>query len=196
MSIVIVASHNPGKVIELQAYLQVCNWQLQLMPADLEIDETGTTFAENAVLKATTASQALGHWAIADDSGLMVDALDGAPGLFSARYGQNDSDRIARLLGELGDTTHRQAQFVCALALANSTGEVVVQTTGICPGEILAAPRGEGGFGYDPIFYVPSQRLTFAEMSVEQKHQVSHRGIAMENFLAALKERGLEQLGY
>jgi XTP/dITP diphosphohydrolase len=196
MSIVIVASHNPGKVIELQAYLQACNWQLQLMPADLEIDETGTTFAENAALKASSASQALGHWAIADDSGLMVGALKGAPGLFSARYGQNDSDRIARLLRELGDTTHRQAQFVCALALTNPTGEVVVQTTGICPGEILVAPQGEGGFGYDPIFYVPSQQLTFAEMSVEQKHQVSHRGIAMENFLAALKAKGLEQLGY
>jgi XTP/dITP diphosphohydrolase len=188
---VIVASHNPGKIGELQAYLNHLDWQLKLMPTEIEIDETGTTFAENACIKAITAAKLCGEWAIADDSGLMVDALDGAPGIYSARYGHNDTDRIQRLLNELGATPNRQAQFVCALALAKPDGEIALQATGICPGEILMAPRGMGGFGYDPIFYVPELQLSYAEMSADQKHQISHRGRAFQMLLPQLEASGL-----
>jgi XTP/dITP diphosphohydrolase len=188
---VIVATHNPGKLEELQAYLHVLPWQLALMPSDIEIEETGTTFSENACLKARTAAQRCGEWAIADDSGLGVAALGGAPGIYSARYGANDSARIQRLLNELADTPNRQAEFFCVLALANPQGEIVAQATGICPGEILTAPRGQGGFGYDPVFYVPELQLSYAEMSAMQKHDISHRGRAFQALLPQLGPLGL-----
>lgn len=189
MPTLIVATSNPGKVKEMQAYLTDpdLDWQLQLKPAELEIEETGATFIENACLKASQVAAALGEWAIADDSGLAVDALGGAPGLFSARYGQTELDRIARLLSELGEQTDRRAQFICAIAVARPDGAIVLQTEGICPGEILHAPRGTGGFGYDPIFYVPDQQMTFAEMPADLKHTISHRGRAFQVLLPRLK---------
>jgi XTP/dITP diphosphohydrolase len=183
----IVATGNPGKLHEMQAYLIDPAWELTLKPDALDIEETGTTFLENAGLKASQVAKALGHWSIADDSGLEVVALNGAPGLFSARYGKTDDDRISRLLHELGDNPNRQAQFVCAIALARPDGTIVLQTQGICPGEILTAPRGSEGFGYDPIFYVPSQGMTFAEMSPDIKHDISHRGRAFSELLPQLK---------
>jgi XTP/dITP diphosphohydrolase len=187
MPTLIVATSNPGKLQEMQAYLtDRPDWQLALKPAELEIEETGQTFLENAALKASQVAIALNQWAIADDSGLSVDALNGAPGLYSARYGNSDSDRIARLLRELGDRTNRQAQFVCAIAIARPDGAIALQTEGICPGEILNAPRGTGGFGYDPIFYVPTVGATFAEMSPQVKHEISHRGLAFQALLPQL----------
>ena len=124
----IVATGNPGKLHEMQAYLTDPVWELTLKPEALDIEETGTTFLENAALKASQVAQALGHWAIADDSGLEVKALDGAPGLFSARYGKTDRDRIARLLHELGDQSNRSAQFICAIALAHSDRSIKLNT--------------------------------------------------------------------
>jgi XTP/dITP diphosphohydrolase len=186
----IVATQNPGKVREMQAYLRGLDWQLAPMPSSLEIEETGTTFAENAILKASGAALATGEWAIADDSGLEVEALDGAPGLYSARYGKTDAERIERLLNELGNDLNRQARFVCAIALARPDGEIALQAEGICPGEILYAPRGQGGFGYDPIFYLPEQRLTFAELSAKDKHRLSHRGLAFQSVLPKLAALG------
>jgi XTP/dITP diphosphohydrolase len=181
----IVATGNPGKLEEMQAYLTdpALEVELVLKPEDLEIEETGATFLENACLKASQVAKALGEWAIADDSGLQVDALDGAPGLYSARYGTSDANRIERLLKALGDTQTRTAQFVCAVAIASPDGAIVLQTEGICPGEILFEPRGGGGFGYDPVFYVPAQQMTFAEMPAEVKHRVSHRGLAFQTLL-------------
>jgi XTP/dITP diphosphohydrolase len=185
----IVATSNPGKLQEIQAYLidPGLNCELILKPAELEVEETGATFLENACLKASQIAAAMGEWAIADDSGLMVDALDGAPGIFSARYGTSDQNRIERLLTELGDEKNRKAQFVCAVAIASPDGAIVLQTEGICPGEILFAPQGAGGFGYDPIFYVPDQQMTFAEMPAEVKHVMSHRGRAFEKLLPQFK---------
>lgn len=183
----IVATGNPGKLHEMQVYLTDPAWELTLKPDALDIEETGTTFLENAGLKASQVAKALGHWSIADDSGLEVAALDGKPGLFSARYGKTDDDRISRLLRELGKNSNRQAQFVCAIALARPDGTIVLQTQGICPGEILTAPRGSKGFGYDPIFYVPAQGMTFAEMSPDIKHDISHRGRAFAELLPQLK---------
>ncbi|MFM5983259.1 MAG: RdgB/HAM1 family non-canonical purine NTP pyrophosphatase [Sphaerospermopsis kisseleviana] len=182
----VVATGNPGKLREMQAYLADSGWELTLKPADLDVDETGETFAENACLKASEIAKATGKWAIADDSGLAVDALNGAPGVYSARYGNSDAERIGRLLRELGDTKNRQAQFICAIAVANPQGEIVLQSEGICKGEILYEIRGEGGFGYDPIFYVPEKQLTFAEMSPELKKSISHRGNALKNLVPQL----------
>lgn len=182
----IVATGNPGKLSEMQEYLQDLPWQLVLKPAELDIEETGVTFIENACLKASQVAKAMGEWAIADDSGLAVDALDGAPGIYSARYGKTDRERIARLLAELGTNPNRQAQFVCAIAIAAPDGAIALQTEGVCHGEILDSPRGEGGFGYDPIFYVPRQQQTFAEMSSIVKRQISHRGVAFNQLLPKL----------
>ncbi|MGL5793713.1 MAG: non-canonical purine NTP pyrophosphatase, partial [Waterburya sp.] len=118
MKKLIVATGNPGKLKEMQEYLLGLPWQLELKPADLDIEETGATFIANARLKASEVAKGLGEWAIADDSGLAVDALNGAPGLYSARYGKTDQDRINRLLQELGDAENRQAKFICAVAIA------------------------------------------------------------------------------
>jgi XTP/dITP diphosphohydrolase len=184
----VVATQNPGKLKEFQHHLSDLPWSLQMMPSDLEVEETGQTFMENARLKASQVAKQLGRWAIADDSGLEVSALNGAPGVYSARYGQDDADRIARLLRELGDTLQRSAQFVCALALAHPDGEIVGQAEGICPGEILYEMQGRGGFGYDPVFYVPAIGLTYAEMSKDQKRDISHRGRAIAALIPQLQK--------
>ncbi len=185
--LLVVATGNPGKVREMQDYLTDLGWELILKPDHLDIAETGDTFAANACLKARAIALATNNWAIADDSGLEVDALGGAPGIYSARYGQTDSERINRLLQELGNTTNRGAQFVCVIAIARSNGEIACQTQGICRGEIIHAPRGHNGFGYDPIFYVPSQGLTFAEMTPELKRSLSHRGQAIQALLPQIR---------
>lgn len=192
MALLIVATGNPGKVKEMQAHLDGLGWELQLKPEDLDVEETGTTFAENACLKASEIAKATGKWSIADDSGLAVDVLDGAPGVFSARYGTSDSDRIDRLLNELKDETNRNAQFICVIAIARPDGSIALQAEGICPGEILHAPRGTGGFGYDPIFYVPEQNQTFAEMPAEVKRQISHRAKAFQALLPQLQELAID----
>ncbi|WP_373541030.1 RdgB/HAM1 family non-canonical purine NTP pyrophosphatase [Chamaesiphon sp.] len=182
MTKLIVATSNPGKLREMQAYLSDSAWELSLKPAEIDVDETGDTFAANACQKASTVAIALNAWTIADDSGLQVDALAGAPGIYSARYANSDKERIDRLLGELANfpaPSQRQAQFVCAVAVARPDGSIAAQAEGICRGEILTTPRGVDGFGYDPIFYVPTKQLAFAEMSVATKRSISHRGIAL-----------------
>ncbi|MFE4107340.1 RdgB/HAM1 family non-canonical purine NTP pyrophosphatase [Almyronema epifaneia] len=187
MPTVVVATGNPGKLKEMQAYLQDLDWTLELKPSAIEVEETGQTFLENARLKASQVAIATQQWAIADDSGLAVDALNGEPGLYSARYGKTDRDRIERLLRTLGNHPNRQAQFICAIALAQPDGHIVLETEGICPGTILTSPQGSGGFGYDPIFYVPTLGKTFAEMMPAQKEQISHRGVAFEQIMPQLR---------
>ncbi|MEB3280666.1 MAG: RdgB/HAM1 family non-canonical purine NTP pyrophosphatase [Lyngbya sp.] len=183
----VVATGNPGKLEEMKAYLSELDVELQLKPDEIEVEETGETFIENACLKASEVAKATGQWAIADDSGLTVDALNGAPGVYSARYGTSDRDRIERVLRELGNSSNRKAAFVCAMAIASPDGEIAIQLEGVCPGEILESPKGDGGFGYDPIFYVPAEQKTFAEMSPEQKHLISHRGQAFKVLLPQLQ---------
>ena len=192
MTTVVVATGNPCKLAELQDYLQVLDWQLALKPTEIEVEETGKTFLENARLKASEVAIATKSWAIADDSGLSVKALNGAPGVYSARYGHSDADRINRVLRELGDETDRQAEFVCAIALARPDGSIALETEGRCPGSILMEGKGAGGFGYDPIFYVQTQGKTFAEMSDAEKERHSHRGIAFDQLMPALKQLDLE----
>lgn len=195
MPILVVATSNPGKLQEMQAYLtdsELSEWHLKLKPAALEIEETGITFVENACLKASQIAKALGEWAIADDSGLSVDALNGQPGIYSARYAETDRARIERLLAELETADNRQAQFTCAIAVARPDGSIALQTEGICAGEILRAAKGNSGFGYDPVFYLPEHQMTFAEMPPELKHAVSHRGLAFQTLLPALRALSAE----
>ncbi len=183
----ILASSSLGKWREFNAFFQAHApaWELRRMPPEIEVEETGTTFAENALLKAKAVAEALREWAIADDSGLAVEALGGAPGIHSARYAPDDAARIERLLREMAGIPNRRATFHCAIALVDPQGGVRALVEGVCPGEILTQPRGEGGFGYDPLFWVPEVGLTFAEMSPAQKEDLGHRGQA----LRALKEQ-------
>jgi len=177
----------------MQRYLAETDWKLQLKPAELDVEETGDTFIANARLKACQVAEATGQWAIADDSGLEVNALDGAPGLYSARYGRTDAERITRLLRELGDNAEdRSARFACAVAIASPDGRIAASTEAYCPGEILRAPAGTGGFGYDPIFWVPEVGQTYAQMSADTKHQLSHRGRAFAALQSQLQQLATE----
>jgi XTP/dITP diphosphohydrolase len=190
-STLVIASGNAGKVREFAHLLADLGLEIRPQPAGLEVEETGSTFAENARLKATAVALATGCWALADDSGLAVDALGGAPGVHSARYAASDSERIARLLRELAAATapERSACFTAALAVADPSGAIVLEVEGHCPGLILEAPRGSGGFGYDPVFLVTELGLSFAEMDKATKGRIGHRGRAF-----ALLEPGLRQL--
>ena len=195
----VIASGNAGKLREFTALLADLPLELLPQPAGLAVEETGSSFAENARLKAQAVALATGRWALADDSGLSVTALAGAPGVHSARYAASDPERIARLLRELasalaeaqagGAPADRSARFSAALAVADPTGTIRLEVEGHCPGVILEAPRGEGGFGYDPVFLVPELGLSFAEMDKATKGRIGHRGRAF-----ALLEPRLRQL--
>lgn len=193
-TVLVLASGNAGKLREFAALLADLPVQVHPQPAGLEVEESGSTFAANARLKAETVARATGHWALADDSGLCVAALGGAPGIHSARYAACDGERIARLLRELKPAgppdgpAERSATFTAALAVADPQGRTVLEVEGHCPGEILEAPRGEGGFGYDPIFWVPEAGLSFAEMDPERKRRLGHRGRALGALLPRLRE--------
>ena len=151
--------------------------------------ENGETFLDNARLKACHYADATGLMALADDSGLMVDALGGRPGVMSARYGTDDADRIARLLREMEGVPdgERAARFVCAMVLAGP-GRVLAQTTGMLEGEIARDPRGTNGFGYDPVFHLPARGLRLAEVSADEKNGISHRGTALRAMLEAMRD--------
>ena len=184
MTTLVIASGNDGKVREFGQLLEGLGLNTQPQPEGIEVEETGDTFAANARLKAQAVAQATGQWALADDSGLSVDALGGAPGVHSARYAATDAARIERLLQELNaagahDPSSRSARFTAALALAAPSGQVVLEVEGHCPGQILTETRGDGGFGYDPVFYVPEAQLTFAEMPKALKAELGHRGRAL-----------------
>ena len=184
----VIASGNAGKIREFAGLLAHLPVSLEPQPAGMEVEETGSTFSDNARIKALAVAQATGHWALADDSGLCVDALDGAPGVFSARYADTDQARIHRLLQELGDTTNRQAHFSAALCIAAPDGAVLAEVEGRCPGVITTAARGDDGFGYDPIFEVQGTGETFAEMSTERKRQHGHRGRAFAELEPQLRQ--------
>ncbi|WP_214684750.1 XTP/dITP diphosphatase [Exiguobacterium sp. s155] len=187
----IIATHNPGKVKELEGMLTPLGFEVESLldyPDAPETDETGKTFEENAALKATEAAAYFGHAVLADDSGLEVDALDGAPGVYSARFaGSEKSDEAnnALLLEKLNGETNRTARFVCALCLAKSSGETLT-VRGTIEGTIGYSPQGENGFGYDPLFIVPSLHKTAAELERDEKAVVSHRGQALRKLEAEI----------
>lgn len=188
----VLASHNAKKAKELQEILSPLNIRvITLSEAGVTEapEETGVTFLENAYIKAAAALKATGLASLADDSGLCVDALNGAPGVYSARYGGLDSDmeRNTYLLRQMEGRTPRTARFACAVVclLPREDGPVIrLDAAGECAGELLSAPRGDGGFGYDPLFYLPEYGKTMAELAPEEKHRVSHRGEALRSLLA------------
>lgn len=187
----VLASHNRGKLAEMQKILGELGIEVVLqsdLGLDLEPEETGTTFAENALIKAKAVMEASGLPAIADDSGLCVDWLNGAPGVYSARYGGLDDDvaRYTLLLNNLRGATNRAAHFHTAIVCCFPNGDVL-QADGDCHGTIAFAPRGEAGFGYDPVFNVPELRKTFAQLTAEEKNAISHRGNALRAFAVELK---------
>ena len=175
----VFATTNAGKLAELRELVQGVEVVSAAEAAPgLDVEEDQPTFAGNAEKKARAFLAATGLPSLADDSGLSVDALGGRPGVLSARYAPTDAERIARLIGELEGLTDRRAHFTCALCLA-LPGGAVETTLGECHGEIIDTPRGAHGFGYDPIFLIPSQGKTLAELTRPQKAGLSHRGAAM-----------------
>ena len=191
---VVLASKNAHKLQELQDILSAQGVEVILESAagvDVEVEETGTTFEENSLLKARAVMEASGLPAIADDSGLMVDALNGAPGVYSARYGGpglDDAGRYRLLLENMRGVLDRKCRFVSAITLCMPSGDIVT-ARGECPGTLAYAPKGEDGFGYDPIFFLPERKKTFAELTAEEKNAISHRGRALEEFRSKLEER-------
>ena len=190
----VLASKNPHKLREMAHILKELGLEVVLeseVGVDVDVEETGATFLENAALKARAVMEASGMAAIADDSGLAVDALDGAPGVYSARYGslKSDAARTAHLLEAMADVPagKRSARFVCAIVCCLPDGREI-RAQGSCEGEILFSPRGENGFGYDPVFYVPQLQKTFAEAGEGEKSAISHRGRALREFVNAWKE--------
>ena len=187
------ATGNAGKLRELRRILEAQGHEVvsqKELGITIEPDETGTTFEANALIKAETICKASGLPTIADDSGLCVDALNGAPGVYSARYGGeglDDQGRYTLLLQNLRGQTTRAAHFTCDIACAFPNGDVLT-ADGDCHGTIAFAPMGERGFGYDPVFFVPEKRRTFAQLTAEEKNEISHRGNALRVFAAELKE--------
>lgn len=195
MKKILLASNNPGKVREIQAIL--ANDDIEIVPQSAfqvpDVEEVGQTFIENAILKARHASQLSGLPAIADDSGLEVDALGGAPGVVSARYagpGASDADNNAKLLRELEKIpdAERTARFRCVMVFLRHTKDpspLIGQ--GVWEGIILSEPHGSGGFGYDPLFFVPEKNCTSAELTPDEKNRLSHRGKALRELVAQLR---------
>ena len=191
---VILASKNQHQLTELSAILSQLGFEIALESEyglDIDVEETGTTFEENSFLKADAVMKASGLPVLADDSGLMVDALDGAPGVYSARYGHkaSDKERTAYLLENMKDVPEerRGAKFVCVITCLFPDGRKIV-ARGECPGVIARAPHGENGFGYDPVFYLPELGMTYAELPSEQKNAISHRARALQDFCRKYQE--------
>lgn len=183
----VLASKNKKKITEMnqilaQLGIQVCSQEEA--GVDIEVEETGTTFEENSLLKARAVMEQTGLPAIADDSGLCVDALNGAPGVYSARYGGeglDDAGRTRLLLENMRGQSPRTARFVSVITCCFPNGDVVA-ARGECEGTIAFAPMGEGGFGYDPVFFIPGLKKTFAQLEAQDKNAISHRGKALALF--------------
>lgn len=191
----LIATNNPDKVTELRDLLGDCGWEI-VAPADVgvsvDVEETGTTYAENARIKAEAFARASGLAAVADDSGLEVDALDGEPGPMHHMHGwdgRDQAERIALLLTSVLEVSKRKrtARFRAVIVAVLPDGQVL-EEEGVCEGLIATAPAGEGGFGYDPVFILPDRGVTMAELSAREKNEVSHRGIAARKLAVRLRE--------
>ncbi|MCI8423442.1 MAG: XTP/dITP diphosphatase [Lawsonibacter sp.] len=189
----VLASKNPKKLREMQEILTALGVEICSEAdagVDIEVEETGATFEENSLLKAKAVMEASGLPAIADDSGLCVDCLEGAPGVYSARYGGEeltDEQRYRLLLENMRGQLTRTAKFVSVITCCFPDGSVLT-ARGECPGTIAYVPMGEGGFGYDPVFFVPERKKTFAQLTAEEKNAISHRGKAIQAFREKLEE--------
>ena len=185
---IVLASSNAHKVKEINEIVAGSGLEFILPPDCFDPIEDGKTFEENSLIKAKAAWKLTKTWALADDSGLCIDALGGAPGIYSARYAETPAKRIERVLKEMDGKTNRNAHFACCMTLINLEGEVEFSTTGICEGSITLEAKGNNGFGYDPIFLVKGDTRTIAELSEEEKNQISHRSIALRRVVEYLKK--------
>ena len=189
----VLASKNEKKLKEMNEILSGLGIEVCLQSdvgVDVDVEETGTTFEENSLLKAKAVMEASGLPAVADDSGLCVDALNGAPGVYSARYGGeglDDARRYKLLRANMPRGAARTAKFVSVITCCFPNGDTLT-ARGECPGTIAFVPMGEGGFGYDPVFFLPKLKKTFAQLSAEEKNAISHRGKALEAFQTKLEE--------
>lgn len=180
---IVFATSNPHKLHELNEICADSGIEFVLPSEGFAPIENGSTFEENSLIKAKEAFRVSKTYSLADDSGLCVDALDGAPGLYSARYAGTQDEKIEKLLGELKGFENRRAKFVCCVTLLDDKGEMIFQTVGECHGSIVKERKGINGFGYDPIFKADNYNCTIAELSDEEKNKISHRGKALKNFL-------------
>ena len=189
----VLASQNKHKLAEMQSILSAQGVEVVLesdLGLHVEVEETGETFAENAMMKARAVMEASGLPAIADDSGVCVDALNGGPGIYSARYGGpelDDTGRYRLLLENMRGARTRAAHFTSCIACVFPNGDTL-EAEGVCPGTIAFAPQGDGGFGYDPVFFLPELRKTYAQLTQEEKAAVSHRGKALAVFEGKLRD--------
>ena len=181
---IVFATGNPHKLQEINEISKGSGIEFILPPSDFDPDESGTTFEENSYIKAKEAALLSNCIALADDSGLCVEALNGEPGIHSARYAETPKARIDKLLFNLTDVTNRKAKFVCAMTLVDEFGNILDREIGECYGEIAVEPSGTNGFGYDPIFIVDGYGVTMAEMSEDLKNSVSHRGNALAKIIS------------
>lgn len=186
---IVLATSNPHKVEEINAITKDLGIEFILPPDGFDPIENGKTFEENALLKAKEANKLTNMPTLADDSGLCVDFLDGAPGIYSARYADSPNGRIEKLLSELKDVPldKRGAHFVCAMTLLDKNGEILFSDRGECHGKIGFEAKGTNGFGYDPIFVVNGGDKTMAELSEDDKNKISHRGLALQKLIFFLK---------
>lgn len=186
---IVLATSNPHKVEEINAITKSLGVEFVLPPEGFDPVEDGQTFEENAFLKAKEANKLTNMPTLADDSGLCVDALDGGPGIYSARYADSPKGRIEKLINELKDVQaeKRGAKFVCAMTLLDKNGEILLSTRGECFGKIGFEPKGQNGFGYDPIFIVDDGNLTMAELPEDEKNKISHRALALKKVTTYLK---------
>ena len=185
---IVLASSNEHKVKEINEISLGEGIEFILPPAGFNPVENGTTFEENSLIKALEAWKLSKTWTLADDSGLCIDALGGKPGIYSARYAETPQKRIERVLKEMEGVENRKARFVCCMTLINPEGKVELAYTGICEGSIGFEPRGNNGFGYDPIFLVENSEKTMAELSDSEKNHVSHRFRALRQILKYINE--------
>ena len=185
----VFGSSNPHKVKEVNAIANLQNINFEVVNGNFAPEETGNTFEENAVIKAKLAAELTNKIAIADDTGLCVEYLDGAPGIYSARYAPTQEERINRLLKELNDCelSKRKCYFACAMAVVHPNGEILFSTTETIDGYITFSPKGTNGFGYDSVFFIPEENQTMAEISDERKNTISHRAKALDKVLKFLK---------
>lgn len=185
---IVLGSSNPHKVKEINEITEDCGIEFILPPESFDPDETGTTFAENSLIKAKAAWELCHDWSLADDSGLCIDALGGKPGIYSARYAETPEKRIERVLKELENTENRTAHFICCMTLIAPDGNIALACEGICKGSIIEEARGINGFGYDPIFMPDGYHQTIAELSEDEKNRISHRSKALAKVIEYIKQ--------
>lgn len=197
---IIAATNNANKVKEITKIFSDLGFEVISQRdegIDIDVEETGSTFTENALIKARAVAMLSDDYVLADDSGLCVDSLDGRPGVYSARYageGASDKEKIEKLLDELNDKTNRKAKFVTAIAFICPDGSEIVTKGEVC-GKITTEPRGNNGFGYDPVFFSTEMGKTFAEAKQEEKNAISHRGRALKALYEKIKDLQVENGG-